>query len=112
MWRLFYLMIRRPPRSTRTDTLFPCTTLFHSPESRRYCAGGRDVIQRPSAASAGVAELVDALVLGTSGAIRGGSSPSARTSVRAAQRASPRKRFPARHPRGRRSASTFHPRRG
>src|SRR3546814_12640528 len=24
-------MIRRPPRSTRTDTLFPCTTLFRSP---------------------------------------------------------------------------------
>src|SRR3546814_17320074 len=23
-------MIRRPPRSTRTDTLFPCTTLFRS----------------------------------------------------------------------------------
>src|SRR3546814_13028162 len=24
-------MIRRPPRSTRTDTLFPFTTLFRSP---------------------------------------------------------------------------------
>src|SRR3546814_2827399 len=23
-------MVRRPPRSTRTDTLFPCTTLFRS----------------------------------------------------------------------------------
>src|SRR3546814_13596303 len=23
-------MIRRPPRSTRTDTLFPCTTLFRA----------------------------------------------------------------------------------
>src|SRR3546814_21130933 len=29
----FVLMIRRPPRSTRTDTLFPYTTLFRS--SRR-----------------------------------------------------------------------------
>src|SRR3546814_18632252 len=28
--RLFFLMIRRPPRSTRTDTLFPYTTLFRS----------------------------------------------------------------------------------
>src|SRR3546814_20448062 len=28
----FYLMIRRPPRSTRTDTLFPYTTLFRSGE--------------------------------------------------------------------------------
>src|SRR3546814_4972280 len=27
----FFLMIRRPPRSTRTDTLFPYTTLFRSP---------------------------------------------------------------------------------
>src|SRR3546814_17579264 len=38
----FFLMIRRPPRSTRTDTLFPYTTLFRSrtrqprrPEGRR-----------------------------------------------------------------------------
>src|SRR3546814_20372057 len=28
------LMIRRPPRSTRTDTLFPYTTLFRSPALR------------------------------------------------------------------------------
>src|SRR3546814_16549278 len=27
---LFLLMIRRPPRPTRTDTLFPYTTLFRS----------------------------------------------------------------------------------
>src|SRR3546814_18321070 len=27
---VFVLMIRRPPRSTRTDTLFPYTTLFRS----------------------------------------------------------------------------------
>src|SRR3546814_16739829 len=27
-----FLMIRRPPRSTRTDTLFPYTTLFRSQE--------------------------------------------------------------------------------
>src|SRR3546814_12692009 len=26
----FFLMIRRPPRSTRTDTLFPYPTLFRS----------------------------------------------------------------------------------
>src|SRR3546814_13882482 len=29
----FFLMIRRPPRSTRTDTLFPYTTLFRSPSA-------------------------------------------------------------------------------
>src|SRR3546814_16240162 len=27
---VFFLMVRRPPRSTRTDTLFPYTTLFRS----------------------------------------------------------------------------------
>src|SRR3546814_17149065 len=30
MYCFFFLMIRRPPRSTRTDTLFPYTTLFRS----------------------------------------------------------------------------------
>src|SRR3546814_12385942 len=29
-------MIRRPPRSTRTDTLFPYTTLFRSPRQHKY----------------------------------------------------------------------------
>src|SRR3546814_9088281 len=31
----FFLRIRRPPRSTRTDTLFPYTTLFRSQPVRR-----------------------------------------------------------------------------
>src|SRR3546814_3429067 len=31
----FFLMIRRPPRSTRTDTLFPYTTLFRSKREGR-----------------------------------------------------------------------------
>src|SRR3546814_15692573 len=30
---VFFLMIRRPPRSTRTDTLFPYTTLVRSPKA-------------------------------------------------------------------------------
>src|SRR3546814_17665387 len=30
VYLLFFLMIRRPPRSTRTDTRFPYTTLFRS----------------------------------------------------------------------------------
>src|SRR3546814_15906366 len=30
----FFLMIRRPPRSTHTDTLFPYPTLFRSPPGR------------------------------------------------------------------------------
>src|SRR3546814_7151054 len=37
---VFFLMIRRPPRSTRTDTLFPYTTLFRSRARRDgRCAG-------------------------------------------------------------------------
>src|SRR3546814_5956874 len=34
-------MIRRPPRSTRTDTLFPYTTLFRSMQDRQPRALGR-----------------------------------------------------------------------
>src|SRR3546814_10329227 len=33
----FFLMIRRPPRSTRTDTLFPYTTLFRSRPGESSC---------------------------------------------------------------------------
>src|SRR3546814_11563884 len=57
---IFFLMIRRPPRSTRTDTLFPYTTLFRSikaalgetiidrshgfpgPRKQKYLAAGHD----------------------------------------------------------------------
>src|SRR3546814_10720039 len=39
----FFLMIRRPPRSTRTDTLFPYTTLFRSTE---LTAHTRDLMSR------------------------------------------------------------------
>src|SRR3546814_9271849 len=34
-YRILFLMIRRPPRSTRTDTLFPYTTLFRSSGIKR-----------------------------------------------------------------------------
>src|SRR3546814_14880245 len=33
---IFFLMIRPPPRSTRTDTLFPYTTLFRSHPAAQY----------------------------------------------------------------------------
>src|SRR3546814_769134 len=35
-------MIRRPPRSTRTDTLFPYTTLFRAPPARSPAPGGAE----------------------------------------------------------------------
>src|SRR3546814_6632657 len=42
-------MIRRPPRSTRTDTLFPYTTLFRSPrrDRRRVLGSGQGRAQQP-----------------------------------------------------------------
>src|SRR3546814_2479934 len=45
----FFLMIRRPPRSTRTDTLFPYTTLFRS-----VVRIGREEVLR---AGAGIGEV-------------------------------------------------------
>src|SRR3546814_12195802 len=39
-------MIRRPPRSTRTDTLFPYTTLFRSLVQRLHRRLGRKVTQK------------------------------------------------------------------
>src|SRR3546814_17118229 len=36
----FFLMIRRPPRSTRTDTLFPYTTLFRSQDDEISATSG------------------------------------------------------------------------
>src|SRR3546814_5747452 len=38
-------MIRRPPRSTRTDTLFPYTTLFRSLADSRCCSGHRPLFR-------------------------------------------------------------------
>src|SRR3546814_2618178 len=50
-------MIRRPPRSTRTDTLFPYTTLFRSPlaqlpDTRRVFGGEAHLLQLAQAAQA------------------------------------------------------------
>src|SRR3546814_14243430 len=39
-------MIRRPPRSTRTDTLFPYTTLFRSLGKPRQMTGARAECRR------------------------------------------------------------------
>src|SRR3546814_20462851 len=52
-------MILRPPRSTRTDPLFPYTTLFRSPRRTVKVKAGRDCRWR-----AGDAARVDRQVLG------------------------------------------------
>src|SRR3546814_19618331 len=57
----FFLSIRRPPRSTRTDTLFPYTTLFRSKtvpiistkEPRPACADGALFVPGAGALSGG-----------------------------------------------------------
>src|SRR3546814_17457302 len=40
----FFLMIRRPPRSTRTDTLVPYTTLFRSPGTGKTYVTARAIL--------------------------------------------------------------------
>src|SRR3546814_18339056 len=46
VFSFFFLMIRRPPRSTRTDTLFPYTTLFRSPHRRGAGIGLHQLLDR------------------------------------------------------------------
>src|SRR3546814_2622205 len=41
-------MIRRPPRSTRTDTLFPYTTLFRSPRISHHAVVASDAPNQPA----------------------------------------------------------------
>src|SRR3546814_1002535 len=60
-------MIRRPPRATRTDTLFPYTTLFRSGESDR-------LLHRPDDPEE-VASLREAGDRGLEHGIRGGGLP-------------------------------------
>src|SRR3546814_2379125 len=46
-------MIRRPPRPTRTDTLFPCTTLFRSFALAQSLGNGRLAMANTDAVPAG-----------------------------------------------------------
>src|SRR3546814_870969 len=66
LWYIFFLMIRRPPRSTRTDTLFPYTTLFRSlvravHHSQRGIVGDGALGEERAVAEA--VEVVDAKVV-------------------------------------------------
>src|SRR3546814_18788344 len=69
---VFFLMTRRPPRSTRTDTLFPYTTLFrsyrrpdcHSHGRFRARARGVPYIHRPVVRVGGLASGVEAVAEG------------------------------------------------
>src|SRR3546814_15736127 len=80
-------MIRRPPRSTRTDTLFPYTTLFRSIDGRKFGpAAPRPVLI--------VEEMIEkALVSGRARRLR----PLRCVPIEAQAVAGPRRRLGARH---------------
>src|SRR3546814_12933599 len=50
-------MRRRPPRSTRTDTLFPYTTLFRSPDTQARLNEELDDVRRNAANALGNGQL-------------------------------------------------------
>src|SRR3546814_14030194 len=91
----FFFIIRQPPRSTRTDTLFPYTTLFRSIE-RNGAARQHDLrtgrherplhprARRRGHGGCGRLELVDALAVAGRAAERR-RSPAALSGVRAAR---------------------------
>src|SRR3546814_11877848 len=70
---ILFIIIRRPPRSTRTDTLFPYTTLFRSraarSESGQSCwlASGTNVccaVPRPLVQNIPIFNLLGLCVIG------------------------------------------------
>src|SRR3546814_18245095 len=80
---VFFLRIRRPPRSTRTDTLFPYTTLFRSVASSTSAA--TDVCSRSaklliSAASSGLTDAARLRVFARLGRRRGSGAGSSGSS--------------------------------
>src|SRR3546814_15160451 len=70
-------MIRRPPRSTRTDTLFPYTTLFRSAKAGAVAGGARIAVGYDGRLSSPALEaaLVEGLVASGLEVIRIGRGP-------------------------------------
>src|SRR3546814_15719754 len=56
-------MIRRPPRSTRTDTLFPYTTLFRSAPSCRHVESGHRTLEGPDWSATDMTVSADVLLV-------------------------------------------------
>src|SRR3546814_8364280 len=71
-------MIRRPPRSTRTDTRFPYTTLFRSGGTSSRGRGGTTCIRRHGG-SAPAGPPPPRVARGWPRARRGGDGPAARS---------------------------------
>src|SRR3546814_13499028 len=69
---IFYLIKRQPPKSTRTDTLFPYTTLFRSQDAgrrRRYDAVRPQKRKRRNTVMTPQAERRTAVIMGASSGI-------------------------------------------
>src|SRR3546814_5637803 len=66
----FFLMLRRPPRSTRTDTLFPSTTPFRSRIKPCLLRGGFDALFRQL--SSAIKRTVEAAIFALLGCIQTG----------------------------------------
>src|SRR3546814_19071802 len=64
----FFLMIRRPPRSTRTDTLFPYTTLFRSIVLRGLRFRPLNLIRAPMRMLSRPLQILGAVALGLAAA--------------------------------------------
>src|SRR3546814_3043838 len=60
---MFFLMLRRPPRSTRTDTLFPYTSLFRSYTMNKRNTGAESRTWTPSEIVVALIALACALLL-------------------------------------------------
>src|SRR3546814_3722400 len=63
----FFLMIRRPPRSTRTDTLFPYTTLFRSAWFSQHSQGFDETGGSAALRSRGQTDNITTTTLGLRG---------------------------------------------
>src|SRR3546814_10116548 len=78
-------MIRRPPRSTRTDTLFPYTTLFRSTLTGSSVdsttLNGANLIGTLGNFTAANFALTNAQALAVSGSVNGGASTALTTTV-------------------------------
>src|SRR3546814_2858573 len=70
---IFFLIIRRPPRSTRTDTLFPYPTLFRSTRAGNFSLSSEGVVVTsdglPLQPQIQVPEGASSLTIGTDGTV-------------------------------------------
>src|SRR3546814_18662973 len=72
---MLFLMIRRPPRSTRTDTLFPYTTLVRSADIDQVVPGRMDedgavaFAEEASASTYGLVDEIASRVIATGGRV-------------------------------------------